>query len=81
MRNVPRLPHNEDGQLDRWSWPVIDPLSQTMTLKILSTYEPNMMATITTEGEDLCMLSGDPSWISRQLALHVQTWARAQTIR
>lgn len=21
MRNVPRLPHNEDGQLDRWAWP------------------------------------------------------------
>jgi hypothetical protein len=51
-----------------------------MTLEVL-TCGPDMMATMIAEGEDLCMLSGDPSWISRQLALHVQTWARAQTIR
>jgi hypothetical protein len=59
---------------------VTEDRSPRITLEILSTYEPNrgIMATIT-QGEDLCTLSGDPAWVSRQLALHVQTWARAQS--
>jgi hypothetical protein len=50
-----------------------------MTLEVLPFCGPDMMATIA-EGEDLCTLSGDPSWVSRQLALHVRAWVLSQTI-
>jgi hypothetical protein len=58
---------------------VTEDRSPRITLEIL-TYEPNIMATIT-EGEDLCMLSGDPSWVSRQLALRVRAWILARAAR